>query len=295
MSTISMTGFGDAQLAEKDLTLSIEIRSVNHRFVDINFKLPAVYSRYESELSKIIQGKIRRGRLEIFVSRKRAASATGVVNFDSSLFQAYLAEIRKAFEIAGLDQAGLAPAVVQVLSKREVLDTTTTEEVVADEYPLISKLLTDALDKLIAMRGVEGAQLELELHRLLAVSEAAISEIKSKSEKTAEELRLRLLKRIEKMLPDLSLDQNRLSQEVAYLVERADITEELARLDSHLILFRQTLTSGEGGRKLDFIIQEMGREVNTIGSKSQDSTISPLVVELKATFEKLREQVQNVE
>lgn len=295
MAICSMTGFGEASHADGGLKISIEIKSVNHRFVDTVFRLPSVYSRFEAELQKLAQSKLRRGRVEIFVNRKRSEGAATALQFNAPLFQSYAVQIKEALHQAGCGQPAVDQALAQVLSRREVLDSVAADEEVSTELPLLQQTFAEALDKLLESRKREGAELEREILNLLQSVEDTVASIRSSSEAAPETLKTKLLARIQKISPEVQIDPARFAQEAAYLSERVDITEELTRLGSHCGLFRQTLGANDGGRKLEFVLQEMGREVNTIGSKTQDASVSALVVEGKSLLEKIREQTANIE
>ncbi len=296
MSVQSMTGFGQAKAESGSVELSVELKSVNHRFLDVSTKLPAQYSQFEASLSKLIRSQVRRGRVDVYVSRKQRSEDSQRVALNEPLYEAYVREIRRVVHgTAGVSEAAIDQVVANVLSRREVLDVVPVDEDVAQEEQLVLQTVKEALENLIAMRGTEGAELEKELLGRTKAVEDLVNEIRAKVAETPKQLLERLTLRLEKLLSGHELDSERLAQEVAYLADRADVTEELTRLESHIGQFRSVLSSGEGGRKLEFILQEMGREINTIGSKAQDGEVTALVVDGKAVLEKMREQVQNVE
>lgn len=295
MTISSMTGFGSAQGASGSGEISVEIRSVNHRFLDINCRLPASYSRFEQELSRLLKTTLKRGRVDITVSRTDSSGERLSTKFNEEAFLSYLEITKRAIKLAGLkDKEALPAAIPQILARREVLELGTVEKAQDDEWPIVEKLAKEALDKLCKMRAVEGATLETELTSQLDILKYIGKKIREQADKTPQMFSERLKARLEK-LTDIELEPARLAQEVAILADRIDVTEELVRLDSHLSQFRQALSSADGGRKLEFLLQEIGREINTTGSKSQNGEITSLVVEAKAVLERLREQVLNIE
>jgi len=295
MAISSMTGFGSAQGSAGAAEIGVEVRSVNHRFLDVNFRLPSNYSRFEQDLSRMLKAVLKRGRVDFTITRSDSVSERVATKFNEEAFRSYLEITRRAIKLAGLKERSALPvAIPQILARREVLEVGTVEKTQDDDWPIVEKLAREAIEKLSQMRAVEGATLEQELlSQLDSLSEIA-KKIRLHSEKTPLQFAERLKARLDK-LSEIELDPARLAQEVAVLADRIDVTEELVRLDSHISQFRQALSGADGGRKLEFLIQEIGREVNTTGSKSQNGEITVLVVEAKAVLERLREQVLNIE
>lgn len=295
MTLLSMTGFGAATADVGAIQLTVELRSVNHRFLDVVTKLPNVYAAAEGQLVKIIKEELKRGRVELFVNRADRSEPAYAVQFNRPLFDAYLEQVRRA-----LDDAGLATktvhqsAALQILQRREVLEVIRTDAAAVDELPALESALRQALGRLVTMRAAEGVALKAELISHVEAIERASVAIDQIARGIPLQFKERLAQRLERISVD-AVDPQRLAQEVAILADKADITEELVRLRSHLDQFRKVMNDGEGGRKLEFLLQEMGREVNTTGSKSQSTEITNLVVECKASLEKLKEQVANVE
>lgn len=297
MSLMSMTGFGKASIERDGLQLEVEAKSVNNRFLDVVCKLPSQYSSLEHELSKNIRAQLRRGRIEIFVNRKDSREGSVAISFNDALFQSYLTVIDDA-----LDRANIPPqddrrwaALVDVLKRREVVEVTYTGVDDASEGDLLRQVVASAVVDLISMRTAEGQTLEKELTRLLKDFEKSVASISEARNDMVQVFRERLTTRLEKLKKEITIEESRLAQEVAILAERVDITEELARLDSHCKQFRSFVKNDDSGRKLEFLLQEMGREVNTVGSKAQSSDIANHVIEAKSLLEKMREQVLNIE
>jgi uncharacterized protein (TIGR00255 family) len=299
MILFSMTGYGESRFDGEDFRLQVEMRSVNHRFLEINCKLPSQYLKFEREIEKLIKSKLKRGKVDVFVSRRALSQKSETKNttlrFDKILISNFVRELEDLFSQSKNKNEIIATAVSQFLSRKEVLDLAVVEEEVSNEVVNLTAVVEKALDGLVKQREVEGGALKIEFNRLQTQAEKIFISLQDLASSQPLVIQNKLEEKIKKLVVDVTMDPQRLAEEVAYLVERADITEELARLDSHLKVFKKTLSSAEGGRKLEFILQEMGREINTIGSKYQDIGFSPLVVEFKAVVEKIREQVQNVE
>jgi len=291
-----MTGFGRGRVEYGSCEIVVEVKSVNHRFLDIVCKLPPVYSSFEIDLLKLVKSKLNRGRVEIFVSRVDKGESEIDIQFNKALFDVYLAQVREALKGLSSEANAILPLVVaNLLGKREILEPISREVDSTPELAAVSAALEQAVTQLCEMRKLEGEALEKEVRTLLQDLERVVDKIGTRTGRTPAEFKQRLEQRLERLAPGLTVDQDRLALEVALLADRIDITEELARLRSHLTQFASIVSNGEGGRKLDFLIQEMSREINTAGSKAQDSEITALVIEGKATAEKLKEQVQNIE
>lgn len=301
MSIISMTGFGQAKEETDGVQITAEIRSLNHRFLEISCKLPSGYASFEPRLVQTIKQRLERGRVELSVQRRDSRSLVKLSTFklNEDLFQNFLQIGKKTLQLAGLDdEKYLGRAVLDLLQRREVVEfvpTQLTDTDIENEFPIFERIIRTALDSLSAMRITEGKVLEADLRNHLAMLRELTVQISRKGEGLTSRLQEKFSGRLEKLLSGAVVDSTRLAQEVAILADRLDISEELTRLESHCSQFEQMLGSSGGGRKFEFLIQEMNREVNTLGSKAQDSEISIQVVEAKAVLEKLREQIQNVE
>lgn len=296
MALSSMTGFGSAEGSSEGATLSVEVRSVNHRFLDVNCKLPQAFSRYEQELARIVRSQLKRGRVDLFLNRTERAEEGYETKFNEELFRTYLNITRRALKIAGIrERSGLPAAIPSILYRREVLEVGSSDRSVDGEWETVERLAREAVQRLSEMRAKEGAALEQELLGQLDTLQGIGTKIRELAAKAPSIFHDRLKQRLERLQPELEVDPGRLAQEVAILADRVDVTEELVRLDSHIKQFRQVIAGGEGGRKLEFLLQEVSREINTTGSKTQQSEITTLVVEAKSVVEKLREQVLNIE
>lgn len=294
---VSMTGFGRCSLQRGSVSIEVEIRSVNHRFLDLNIKLPRPYSQLESRLRELVTAELPRGRVELFVARTAAPTSSSAVNFHAPLFKELLQVYAQALgkKVSSLQPEERQALTVEILSRREVLEIGDQAQFHPSEETGVVDAVKTALKELQQMRAKEGAALGAEVRGRLATLRKLKKQIEKSGVTAPQQLRDRLLKRIERLAADVVLDPGRLEAEIALFADRIDTTEELVRLDSHFTQFEEVLHQPSSGRKLDFIVQEMGREMNTITSKAQDARIQGMVIEAKAELEKIKEQVQNIQ
>ena len=290
----SMTGYGRADVMGTRVALSVEARSLNHRYLDLTIRLPRSLTAFESDVRRLLREEIQRGRVEISVSLRRLESAGGAVQVNYALAQAYLEKLRELARACQLEETLSLPLLLQCPG---VVSVDESEPITSEEgWSMLEPALVESVKAMVAQREAEGNALAHDLGRLLDSLEGLLSTITERVQSGARERQERLHERIKKLLGELPLDEGRLAMEVALLADRSDVTEELARLRVHLGQFRDSLKStGPVGRTLDFLIQEMNREVNTIGSKVDDLLITQTVIASKGLLEKLREQVQNLE
>ena len=291
----SMTGFGRGSVTGDNFNVAVEIKTVNNRYLDIHLRLNQELSPLEMSIRKLIGGRLSRGRVDLNINIERTAATAYEVN--RSLIAGYinaLRDIQTEFNLSGdVDINTLTRLPGALATTREGLDETVTASV--------ESALNQAIDDLERMRAAEGAALADEMRTRLANVEAAVPTIESAAAGLVDAYRQRLQKRITELLArggnqNIELDAGRLAQEVAYLADRSDISEELARLRSHLEQFRSAVNAqGEVGKRLDFLLQELNREANTVLSKATEVSIKEAGLVIKAEVEKLREQVQNVE
>ena len=289
----SMTGYGRRQAPWSGGTVAVEVRSVNHRFCEIALRLPRGMAALEDSLKDLIQRRCVRGRIDLAVSLTGGRETRRTVTLDRQLARQYhrlLDQLRREFRLAGsIDLALLA-------GLRDLL--VVTEEPVSDKtlQTLIKRLATGAVTDLDRMRQREGKALAAHLTGLLAGIEKELAQIATRIPQAVQEHHARMKGRIEKLLEPGRADTGRLEQELAAFADRSDVSEEQARLRSHLQQFRDTMKNQDSiGKTLDFLLQEMGRETNTIGSKANDALIAGHVVKIKGELEKLREQVLNIQ
>ncbi|MBP1728330.1 MAG: yicC [Deltaproteobacteria bacterium] len=289
----SMTGYGKAEEATADGKLAVELRSVNHRYGEITVKLPRQFLALEGELKKRIAERCKRGKIDAFVQFEASAGGSYLPQVNLPLAKAY----HDAFVSMNLHFGNYEPVpLALIVAQRDVLST---QEMTADLEKVAPPLFTTlaaALERLEQMRASEGESLAAEITGRVAAVTGLVEKIASRAPLAVAGNSERFRERIARLLGDTQLDESRLAQEVALLADKMEITEELVRLRSHFQQFAATMQLDEPvGRKLDFLLQEMNREVNTIGSKANDGEIAAMVVELKAEMEKVREQIQNIE
>jgi uncharacterized protein (TIGR00255 family) len=290
----SMTAYGRAEYRWNDLLLCIEIRSLNNRYRDINLKLPKIIQGIESELKSLVGARVSRGRVEIAVQLDSGAQESPVeLALNDSLADSYVKIASELAKRYGLDGTLRAETLCQM---KDVLIVKPLQfDIEALKVPIFDAM-TEALDSFDQMRSAEGDAIRADIEMRLRTIQNYASQVESRAPEVVDAAASRLKENISRLAGDVPVDEWRMAQEVAYFADRMDVTEEVVRVGSHLAQFKAFLDSSEAlGRRLDFLLQEMNREVNTIGSKASDSLVSSLVVEMKAELEKIREQVQNIE
>lgn len=288
---LSMTGYGRATCETDGRQLTIELKSVNHRFLDLSFRMPRNLMFLEDDARKAIAEKLARGHVDVFMTYRNLRSDARTVQVDRALFDAY------AQALDTLANGGLRDdrSLMSVARMPDVMIVTEAEEDQDAVRALMLETMAQALEQLLAMRRREGASMAEDLGRKVDSIEEMTRKIEARYPETVEEYTRRLRASIEELIGQ-NVDETRLLTEVAVMADRSAIAEETVRLHSHIQQLRETFQREEPiGRRLDFLVQELNREVNTISSKSQDVPITRLAVECKAEIEKLREQLQNVE
>ncbi len=291
---LSMTGYGTAYARSGDTSVSVEVRTVNHRFLDLHIRLPREYFFMEGEVQQVVRSAVRRGRVDVTIAIQAPQLSGYALNLAAA--RTYVESVGNLGKELGMPQAldlrtllGL-PGVVQTPDA-----DSTPGEVLSDLVPGVVGCVREALKGVHRMRVQEGNALKTEmLQHLEGVSEKA-TRVRAHSASLVEEYRNRLEDRVAVLLGPGVVDQQRLAQEVAIMAEKSDISEEVARLASHVEQFRSLVDGDEVGKQMDFLLQEMQREANTILSKSAGLEVSRIGIALKADIERLREQVQNVE
>ncbi len=290
----SMTGYGRGAEQNENSAVAVELKTVNNRFLDINLRLPNELQPFEADIKRIITNRLSRGRVDVNLQFESAAAVNYELN--RPMIAGYLDALRriqKEFEVHGEPDLNVIARLPNALQAK-------AQELGDETKTIIEKALNNALDELEKMREAEGESLYNELEMRLSGIEKGLPTIENEAENVAEEYRERLTKKINEMLAktdaEIELDEARLAQEVAYLANRSDITEEITRLKSHIEQFRQIMNEeNEVGKRLDFLTQELNREANTIASKTQNITVKEASLTIKSEIEKIREQVQNVE
>lgn len=289
----SMTGFGSSSLELEDCSIDIEIKSVNNRYLDFNFSMPSYLNFMLEDMKSLIKNKLKRGRVEVYIKIKKYQLSVDSVDINYELAQ----KIKEKLDSLNQKLDMRSDISVRDLVKYDDVMTFTYKDLNNEFlHDNILKVLDEAVNKIYSMRSIEGDNLREDLSTNLSKIEDQISKISSLTENSVKEYRENLFNKISELLDEEKIDRDRMYLEVALMADKADINEELKRFDSHIVQFKSTMDIKDCiGRKLDFIIQEMNREINTISSKSNDESISVCVIEVKSLIEKLREQVQNIE
>lgn len=289
----SMTGFGRATAESDGRTVTVELKSVNHRYLDLGFRMPRHIGFAEDAIKAVLTEKLARGHVDVYVFYRNARNDARAVAVDTELMKQYLIEARRAAaELEIKDDLAMS----HMLRLPDVTQLTEAEEDRAAVAAVTAAATEEAAGQLIAMRESEGAKLKADFVANINETRAIAGDIAKLAPKVAELYKARLDSAIAAVVEPQLIDRQRLATEVALFADRASIDEELVRLDSHFKQFFELMDMDEPvGRRLDFLIQEMNREFNTIGSKANDGGITALVIRGKAQVEKLREQVQNVE
>jgi len=291
----SMTGFGRAEILSEELNCKVETRSVNNRFIDIHIKLPKFLSTLDLKLKKLVKEKFARGSFDIHISFEKSTGengrleATADLEFAAQYFGA-INKIKESQNLYGQIDINSILGIKEFIKFESPSLDTKYEKIVTD-------VTKKALDELSKMRGIEGENLQNDIESKIYLIKDNAYSINMRQPKVLSEYQEKLKERIKILGEGLELDNTRLLQEIAIIADRSDISEELTRIDSHLKQFLDFTnnTNNPIGRKLEFIVQEINRETNTIGSKSNDFEISQAVVEIKSNLEKIREQLQNIE
>ena len=289
-----MTGFGRAECQDGDYSYKAEIRSVNNRFIEINTRLPKAFLDMEQPLKKLIKSHCSRGSINVTITLGNSSDSSGEweVKLNLALAKQYVETLKEVQSSLGLE------GKIHIDSVIGLRDIFKIEPVAIDpaKASLLLNMAETALASLQKMREEEGAHLQKDLAERIDSIEKYAEKIKTRQPEVIQEYKARLNEKIKQLNNGIKIDESRLAQETAILADRCDITEEIIRLTSHLNQFRKLFDSAEPvGRKLEFITQEINREVNTMGSKSSDTDLANLVIEIKSALEKIREQLANIE
>ncbi|MDS0524952.1 YicC family protein [Clostridium sp. SHJSY1] len=290
----SMTSFGRAQGEEgKEYLFSIEMKSVNNRYLDINIRLPKFMIALEEEIRKIINKKLNRGKVDVFINCKSYGKGNVVPKLNVDLAKEYYNCLKKLSDTLEIENDITLSKIAEF---PEVIILEAEEENIEEILEEVAPLLTIALDKMVEMRIIEGEKLKEDILLKLSSIEENVKRIESLAEEVPKQYKRKLEERLIELTNGMSIDEERIAMEIAIFSDKAAVDEEITRLYSHISQMRKTLNLDEPvGRKLDFIVQEMNRETNTIGSKCNDMDMTNLVINIKNLIEKIREQVQNIE
>ncbi len=289
----SMTGYGRATQLVDGMNITVEIKSVNHRYFEFSSKLPRNYGFLDEKLKSFFNGKLTRGKMECYVQIEAVEEPDTVISLNHSLVKGYLDAYKELSETYGLDNN------IKVSDISRVSDIFTVRKQAADEEKIwnaVSVVANEALEGFIAMREREGARLKADVLSRLDTIISNVEFVEERSPQTVAEYNEKLLGRLRELLADTHIDEQRILTEAAIFADKIAVAEETVRLRSHISQLRSFLEQSDAvGKKMDFLVQELNREANTIGSKAQDVEIARRVVAIKAEIEKIREQIQNIE
>lgn len=289
----SMTGYGRSEGRYENRNILVELRSVNHRYCEVSVKTPKPLLRLENRLKKIIQNRFSRGKIDLYITMNGSEDQIRRLTLDKEMARQYfliLEDLKKELHLEGKIDLGILTNFKDIITVSEVEEETKGVE------SEVERLLIRAMDSLESMRIKEGQSIARDLLKRIKKIKRIIEKIEKKSPMAAREHRKKLRERVSEFARGIEIDNNRLIQEVAIYADRSDISEEIVRLKSHLDQLEKMIEGDKAaGRGLDFLVQETNREINTIGSKANNSTISLCVVSVKSELERLREQVQNIE
>ncbi len=292
----SMTAFGRAKSENADRDYTVEIKAVNSRYFDCTVKMPRAYAFLEEKIKAYIQTKVTsRGKIEVFFGVRNHTEGEAVVTVDDGYVKGYLAALHRLRDEYGLRDD---VSVMQLARTDGVLLIDRKEEDLSEEWTRVEAVLAEASAGFDGMRREEGARIEKDIRAKVDKIRETVRVIAAESEKDIASYREKLETRLRKVLEEnaVKADENRILTECAIMADRLAVDEELVRLESHFVAFEEILASGEpAGRKLDFLMQEMNREINTTGSKCSNASIASMVVSVKCELEKIREQIQNIE
>ena len=290
----SMTGYGKQSLNVDGREYQIEIKSVNHRYLDINIKMPKTLSYLEEIVKKEISEKIKRGKVDVFITYENNSKEGRNITINKELAKLYIEQLK---ELAEEEKISSNIEVMEIAKFPDILTIKADEEDEKIKQEII-QVTTEATNKIVEMKAIEGEKIAQDLLQRISKIENKIMEISSKSTGLIEEYVVKLEKRIQEILKTEEIDKSRIAQEVVIYADKCSIQEEITRLKSHIYQFRNLITNNQNetiGKKLDFIIQEMNRETNTIGSKANNLEITNGVIDIKTEIEDIREQIQNIE
>lgn len=290
----SMTSFGRINSEEgKKRVFTVEMKSVNSRYLDVNIRMPKSIISLEEEIRKMISNSLNRGKVDVFINIKNYNEGAGVPKVDINLAQGYLQCLKEIEEKLNIKND---ISVMQIARFPEVITMIEEEDKIDEIWEELKPLISSSLDMMINMREVEGEKLKEDILIKINQIEDLVSKVEEFADSIPKVFKQKLEERLKDLLGNVEVDENRIATEVCILADKATVDEEIIRLNSHINQVRETLKLNEPiGRKLDFIVQEMNRETNTIGSKSSDIKMTNIVIDIKNILEKIREQVQNIE
>ncbi|MDQ0148886.1 YicC/YloC family endoribonuclease [Eubacterium multiforme] len=290
----SMTSFGRARSEEgRERLFSVEMKSVNHRYLDMNIRMPKSIFPLEEKIRKLISARLNRGKVDVYINLKNFSNGGEVAKVNEELAKSYFECLNKIAEELSIENDATATKIARF---PDVISIEEKEENIDEVFEEIKTLIEDSLDKMVEMRAREGEKLKEDILGKLQVIEELVFNIEEIADVIPKQYKLKLEERLKELTKGIEIDENRIATEIAIFADKATVDEEIIRLRSHISQMRSTLDLNEPiGRKLDFIVQEMNREANTIASKSNDMKMTNIVIDIKNIIEKIREQVQNIE
>ena len=288
----SMTGYGKSNMSKNLREYQVEIKSVNHRYLDISIKMPRSLSYLEEEIKKAVSAKLTRGKVDVFITFNNNSLEGRDIKINTEIARMYIKELRGLAESEGI-VADIPVTEISKLPDVLTIQNNQDDETIKNE---LLEVTNQAIENLVGMRKIEGEKIAQDLFTRIQDINGKVKKISSLSTGLIEDYVVKLNTRIKELLQDQEIDEARLAQEVVIYADKCSIEEEVTRLNSHVYQFRELLNSNEAvGKKLDFMIQEMNRETNTIGSKANNLEITNEVINMKTQLENIREQVQNIE
>ena len=288
----SMTGYGKSNMSKNLREYQVEIKSVNHRYLDVSVKMPRSLSYLEEEIKKAVSAKVTRGKVDVFITFNNNSLEGRDIKINTEIARMYIKELRNLAESEGI-VADIPVTEISKLPDVLTIQNNQDDETIKNE---LLEVTNEAIENLVGMRKVEGEKIAQDLLVRIQDIEEKVQKISSLSTGLIDEYVVKLKTRIKELLQDQEIDEARLAQEVVIYADKCSIEEEVTRLNSHIYQFRELLNNNEAvGKKIDFMIQEMNRETNTIGSKANNLEITNEVINMKTQLENIREQVQNIE
>lgn len=289
----SMTGFGRCEIAASEYKITVEIKSVNHRYCDISVKLPKKFNAYENDIRNILKNYIARGKVDVYISYEDYSQSQTSVKYNSKIAEEYMSAIKAASDEFGIEKTINASSLIRF---PDVISLEEKETDIESIYPVLADAVKKAGEKFAEARAKEGNHLKNDVLSKLDYIVSLVEKVEERSPEIVKEYRDKLKAKVEELLNGTHVDEGILATEITVFADKICVDEETVRLRSHITNMRDTLSKDEAiGRKLDFIAQEMNREANTILSKANDMELSAAAIDLKTEIEKIREQIQNIE
>ncbi len=295
----SMTGYGRGAVVEKDFSFSIEIKTVNHRYTELNLRLPRFLNPVENRIRKLLLAKIQRGHVDVFINASYTGTEGRKVTIDKGLAKAYHDSLEELTSLLQIPAETGQQELFFIADRPDVLVPAEADIDLDSLWPGMENAVNEALDHLVAMRRTEGENISRDVAARIGRIESQLETLQQRAPETVKAYRERLTRQLKELLADAGtgpLDESRIIQETAIYADRVNVTEEMVRLHSHLDQFNRLLAEEKPvGRRMDFLVQEMNREANTIASKAGDAQMIQTIVDMKSEIEKVREQIQNIQ